>query len=71
MQIRKVNCEKGRDILHSNRAYARDVTAAILVFQNNETVAMLVNQTNLVRGEPFSYVNTFFCFNKFSWLPDT
>jgi len=42
-------------------AYARDVMAAILVFQNNETAAMLVYQTNPVGVELFSCVNTFFC----------
>jgi len=47
---------------------SHDVTAAILVFQNNETAAMLVYQTNPVGVEFFSYVNTFFCSNKFAWL---
>ena len=42
------------------RAYAHDATAAILVFQNNETAAMLVCKTNPVRVELFSCVNTFF-----------
>ena len=42
----------------------RDITAVILVFQNNETVAMLVLQTNPVGIELFSYVKTFFCSNK-------
>ena len=40
--------------------------AAILVSQDNEVVAMLVSQTNLVGVELFSYANTFFCFNKFA-----
>jgi len=42
--------------------------AAILVFQNNETVAMLVYQTNPVgvKVELFSYVNPFQCANKFA-----
>ena len=47
-----------------NRAFSHDVTAAILVFQNNRTAAMLVSQTNPVGIELFSYVKTFFCFNK-------
>ena len=34
---------------------------AILVFQNNETAAMLVYKTNPVGVQLFSYVNTFFC----------
>ena len=41
-----------------------DVTAAILVFQNNETVTMLVYQDNPEGIELFSYVKTFFCSNK-------
>ena len=39
--------------------------AAILVFENNETTAMLVYQENPVRVELFSYVNTFFCSSEF------
>ena len=50
------------------RAFSRDVTAAILVFQNNETVVrMLVFQTN-PNGFFFSYVNPFICSNKFVWM---
>ena len=45
-------------------AHAHDVMAAILA-------AMLVNQTIPVRVQLFSYVNTFFCSNKFAWLLDT
>ena len=48
------------------RAFSHDVTAAILVFQNNKTAAMLVFQTSPVGVELFSYVNTFFCSNKFN-----
>jgi len=40
----------------------------MLVFQNNETAAMLVYQTSPVEVELFSHVNTFFCSNKFAWL---
>ena len=47
-------------------AFSHDVTAAILVFQNNKTVTMLVYQRNPVGAELFSYVNAFFCFNKFT-----
>ena len=46
------------------RAFSHKVTAAILVFQNNETAAMSVYQDNLVGIELFSYVKTLFCFNK-------
>ena len=38
--------------------------AAMLVFQNKETVAMLGSQTNPVRVEDFSYANAFFCSKK-------
>ena len=56
----KISSDRGRD-----RAFSHDVTAAILVFQNNEMVAMLVFKDNPVGHEPFSYVNTFICSNKF------
>ena len=49
-----------------NRVFSHDVTAAILVSQNNETAVMLVSQTNPVAVELFSYANTFFCSNKFA-----
>ena len=47
-------------------AFSHDVTAAILVSQNNETAAMLVSQTNPLGVELFSYANAFFCSNKFA-----
>ena len=37
---------------------------AMLMFQNNETEAMLVYQENPVGVEFFPYVNIFFFFNK-------
>jgi len=40
-------------------AYAHDVTAAILVSQNNETVAMLVYQTNPVGVQLFLFKHFF------------
>ena len=46
--------------------YSHDVTAAVLVSQNNETAAMLAFQTNPVGVELFSYANAFFCPNKFA-----
>ena len=55
---RYVTCEPAIERFH-------DVTMAILVFQNNETVAMLVFQTSPEGAEPFSYVRTFFCSGKF------
>ena len=50
------------------RVFSHDVTAAILVSQNNETAAMLVSQTNPLGVELFSYANAFFCFNKFAQM---
>ena len=46
--------------------FSHDVTAAILVSQNNEMAAMLVSQTNPVGIEVSSYANAFFCSNKFA-----
>ena len=46
------------------RVFSHDVTAAILVSQNNETAAMLVSQINPLGVELFSYANAFFCSNK-------
>ena len=48
------------------RVFSHDVTAAILVSQNNETAAMLVSQTSPVGVELLSYANAFFCSNKFA-----
>ena len=48
------------------RVFSHDVTAAILVSQNNETAAMLVSQISPVGVELFSYANAFFCSNKFA-----
>ena len=45
--------------------FSHDVTAAILVSQNNETAAMLVFQTNPLGIEFLSYANAFFSSNKF------
>ena len=49
-----------------NTVFSHDVTAAILVSQNNKTAAMLVSQTSPVGVELFSYANAFFCSNKFA-----
>ena len=48
------------------RVFSHDVTAAILVSQNNETAAMLLSQTNPLGVELFSYANAFFCSDKFA-----
>ena len=64
------------DILHKYQghmstgyygAFLHDVTAAILVFQNNETAALLACQPILWElTELFSSVNALFCSNKFA-----
>ena len=54
-----------------NRVFSHDVTAAILVSQNNETAAMLVSQTSPLGVELFSYANAFFCYNKFAYMLTT
>ena len=47
------------------RGFSHDFNAAMLVFQSNETVAMLRFQTNPVHVEDWrSYANAFFCFKK-------
>ena len=50
----------------NNRVFSHDVTAAILVSENNETAAMLVYQTSPLGVELFSYANVFFCSNIFT-----
>ena len=47
------------------KVFSHDVMAAILVFQNNETAAMLVSPTSPVGVELLSYANAFCCSNKF------
>ena len=49
-----------------DRVFSHDVTAAILVSQNNETAAMLVSQTNPLGVQLFSHANASFCPNKFT-----
>ena len=44
----------------SYRAFSHDVTATILLFQSNETAAMLVFQTSPVGVGLFSYINALF-----------
>ena len=51
-----------------NRVFSHDVTAAILVSQDNETAAMLVSQKGPVGVELFSYANAFFCSKKFAQM---
>ena len=54
--------------LSPNRVFSHDITAAILVSQNNETAAMLVSQTSPLGVELVSYANAFFCSNKFVYM---
>ena len=49
------------DTVPRYRVFSHDVTAAILVSQNNETAAMFVSQTSPVGVELFSHANAFFC----------
>ena len=64
-------------LVYRYRVFSHDVTAAmlvsqnnemaaILVSQNNEMAAMLVSQTNPLGVGLFSYVNNFSCSNKFA-----
>ena len=46
--------------------FSHDVIAAIFVSQSNKNGAMFVSQTSPVGVELFSYVNAFFCSNKFA-----
>ena len=61
--IRRTTADK-----KANRVFSHDVTAAILVSQNNETAAVLVSQNNPLGVEVFSYANASFCSNKFAWM---
>ena len=56
------------EMIRIYRVFSHDVTAAILVSQNNETAAMLVSQTSPLGVELFSYANAFFCSNKFAFM---
>ena len=53
-------------IQNNNCVFSHNVMVAILVSQNNEMAAMFVFQTSPVGVELFSYVNDFFCSNKFA-----
>ena len=57
---------KTKEKMRGYRAFSHDVTAAKLVFQNNETAAMLLFQTKLEGVGVFSKVNNFFCSHKFA-----
>ena len=59
---------KSTTVKQAYRVLSHDVTAAILVSQNNEMAAMLVSQTNPLGVELFSYANAFFSSNKFAYM---
>ena len=46
--------------------FSYDLMVAMFVSQNNKTAAMFESQTSPVGVELFSYVNAFFCSNKFA-----
>ena len=51
-----------------NRAFSYDVTAAILVFQNKETAAILVYQVIPLGIKLYFYAKIVICFSKPIWL---
>ena len=65
LQVKNLLLEQGRELTQfwsrqsfielffKYRVFSHDVTAAILVSQNNETAAMLVSQTSLVGVNSF------------------
>ena len=65
MQCVESNCPY-YDLLYSlsYRAFSHDVTAAMLVYQNKETVTILMYQANPLGIEMYFYANTFFCFTR-------
>ena len=52
------------DNLSNSGVFSRDVTAAMLVFLNNGTAAMLVSPTNPPGIELYYHANVFFCFGE-------
>ena len=65
-RLLKVRPEERRKEVFHYGVFSYDVTAAILVSQNNETAAMLVSHTIPLGVVLFSYANAFFCSNKFA-----
>ena len=66
--IFKKNFFLSHSFRYVNRAFLHDVTAAMLVFQNEEMAAMMVYQTNPPGIELYFYANSFFCFSNPIWL---
>ena len=63
METIRANQTKG----HFGHLVQRDVTAAILVFQNRETAATLVYQTKPLGIELHFLANFSFCCMKLTW----
>ena len=59
--------QQGSLIEKLHRALSHDLTASRVMFQNKQKAAMLVYRTNTEGVEHFSYLNTTFCPNKFTW----
>ena len=57
---------KTKEKMRGYRTFSHDVSAAIFVFQNNETAAMLLFQTKLEGVGVFFYIKAFFCSSKFA-----
>ena len=53
---------------NSYRLFSNSITAAILVFQSNETETMLVSQNKPMGVERFPRGTTFVCSNQFVWM---
>ena len=54
--------------LDSNWAFSDDITSAMLMSQNNKMAAILESQFSPEGVAAFSYIKTFFSFNKFADL---
>ena len=66
MATNNSNAQGKREVAIVYCVFSHDVMAAIFVSQNKETAAMSVSQISPVGVELFSYVNAFFCSNKFA-----
>ena len=62
MRLYKIHLFKKGTVRLTHRVSSRDLTATILVSQNNEMAAMLVPQTNPMGFKLYSYSNISYCF---------
>ena len=60
------NAQGKREVAIVYCVFSHDVMLAIFVSQNNETAAMSLSSNSPVGVELFSYINAFFCSNKFA-----